>query len=65
MALLNRLRSEDKAIRSQLTELVVYSEGSFTWSEVWAMSSSDREMAAKTVNDFNQLKSGKGKNEYL
>lgn len=65
MAFLNRLRSEDKAIRAQLTELVVYSEGAFAWSEVWAMCPNDRETAAKTINDYNQLKSGKSKNEYL
>jgi hypothetical protein len=62
---LGRLRSEATAIHLQLTELVVYSEGAFSWSEVWFLSGYDRETAIKVINDFNRIKSGKPKNEFL
>jgi hypothetical protein len=52
-------------LQKQLTELVVFSSGSFTWTEVWYMSYSDRELAVKILNNYNQLKAGKQPNEYL
>jgi hypothetical protein len=43
----------------------VYSEGAFSWSEVWFLSSEERSLAATTVNDLARLKAGKGKQEFM
>ena len=45
--------------------MVVYSEGSFRWNEVWNMSYTERELAVRIMNNYNQTKSGKSPTEYL
>jgi hypothetical protein len=52
-------------LHKQVTEMVVYSEGTFRWDEVWRMSFSERELAVKILNNYNQAKSGKQVTEYL
>jgi len=42
-----------------LVELVVYSEGSFSWTDVWAMSAEDRDVAVTVVQKYLNAKSGK------
>jgi hypothetical protein len=62
---LGSLKQGASELQKNLTELVIYSNGSFSWNEVWHMSHSEREMAVKVLNDFNKLKSGQTPAEWL
>lgn len=63
--MLNRLRKEAEDLEQSLIEIAVYSEGSISWSDAIQMSTSERNLAVKVINKFNQLKSGKSTNEEL
>jgi hypothetical protein len=52
-------------LQKSLTELVIYSNGSFSWNEVWMMSHGEREMAVKVLNDYNKVKSGQTPTEWM
>jgi hypothetical protein len=65
VAYLRKLNEETDAIEKNITELVVYSNGSVTWSEAWEMSSKQRASLVKTINDYNQAKAGKSPTEQL
>lgn len=65
MAHLRKLNEETEAIEKNITELVVYSNGSVSWSEAWEMSGKQRANLVKTINDFNQAKAGKPTTEQL
>jgi len=43
----------------------VYSGGSISWSDAQLMSARERNLAVKTINNYNRLKSGKGVQEEL
>jgi hypothetical protein len=62
---LNQLKRGAAEIQKQIVELVIYSEGAFSWHECWLLSSSERELIIKTLNNYNLLKSGKQPTEYL
>jgi len=46
-------------------ELVIYSEGAISYSEVWQMSYAERSNFIKILNSYNEIKSGKKPTEYL
>ena len=46
-------------------ELVVFSEGDVSYSELWHMSFTEREMLVKTINKYNAKKSGDSQQEML
>lgn len=52
-------------LQKNLTELVIYSNGAFSWTDVWFMSHSEREMAIKVLNDYNKIKSGQTPTEWM
>jgi hypothetical protein len=62
---LNQLKKGTGEIQKQITELVIYSEGAFSWTEAWMMCSSERVLAIKTLNNYNLQKAGKQPNDYL
>ena len=59
MAYLRRLNSETDAINKNIAEIVVFSNGSVSWTEAWNMSLPQRTLIIKTLNNYNQLKQGK------
>ena len=59
MAYLRRLNSETDAINKNIAEIVVFSNGSVSWTEAWNMSLPQRSLIIKTLNNYNQLKQGK------
>jgi hypothetical protein len=63
--MLNRLRQEAENLEQSLIEIAVYSEGSISWSDAMLMSTSERNLAVKVINKYNQIKSGKQVNEEL
>jgi len=65
VAYLGKLKEDQKALESAIAELVIYSDGSVSWSEAWMLSSSEREILIKTVNKYNAAKSGNKQNEFL
>ena len=65
MAYLGRLKKETEALEKSLTELVVYSQGSISWSEVWHMSGPQRELYGKTLQNYMKQKAGKQVTEEL
>ncbi len=62
---INKLRKEAGELQKQITEIVLYSEGAFRWNELWNMSFSERELAVKLLNNYNQVKAGKQPSDYL
>jgi hypothetical protein len=62
---LGSLKTGAQELQKSLTELVVYSEGTFSWNEVWYMSHSEREMAVKVLNDYNKAKAGKSPTDWM
>lgn len=52
-------------LQKNLTELVIYSGGAFSWNDVWGMSHSEREMAVKVLNDYNKVKSGQNPTDWM
>jgi hypothetical protein len=62
---LGSLKKGAKELQKNLIELVVYSNGTFSWGEVWHMSFDEREMAVKVLNDYNRVKSGKQPTDWM
>ena len=46
-------------------ELVIYSEGAISYSEVWLLSHAERSNFVTILNNYNSIKSGKNPQEYL
>jgi hypothetical protein len=65
VAHLGKLKDEQQALSTQISEMVVYSNGAISWSEAWLMSPSERDLFIKTMNKYNAQKSGKPINEML
>jgi|TARA_R110001592_G_scaffold129981_1_gene342898 hypothetical protein len=65
VAYLGRLKKETEALEKSIIELVVYSQGSVTLSEIWYMSNPQRELFAKTFTNFMKQKAGKTVTEDL
>jgi hypothetical protein len=62
---LGSLKKGALELQKNLTELVIYSNGAFAWTDVWLMSHSEREMAIKVLNDYNKIKSGQTPTEWM
>jgi len=62
---LGSLKKGASELQKNITELVIYSGGSFSWSEVWNMTYNEREMAVKVLNDYNKIKSGQSATEWM
>jgi hypothetical protein len=65
VAHLGKLKEDQKALSTQISEMVVYSNGAISWSEAWLMSPAERELFINTMNKYNAQKSGKPTNELL
>jgi len=65
MAYLGELKDGRNALEEQIAELVIYSEGSVSINEAWAMSQHDKAVFIKILNKYNQAKSGENSNEQL
>ena len=65
MAYLERLKKETDALEKSIMELVVYSQGAITLSEIWYMSAPQRELFAKTFTNYLKQKAGKTVTEEL
>jgi|TARA_R110001606_G_scaffold390674_2_gene557851 hypothetical protein len=65
VAYLGRLKKETEALEKSITELVVFSQGSIRWSEVWYMSGPQRELFGKTLTNYLKQKAGKSVSEDL
>jgi hypothetical protein len=65
VAYLGSLKKGAEELQKNLLELVIYSGGAFSWSEVWHMSFSEREMAVKVLNDYSKAKAGKSATEWM
>ena len=65
MAYLGRLKKETDALEKSLTELVIYSQGAIQWNEIWYMSGPQRELLAKTLENYMKQKAGKSVTEDL
>ena len=48
-----------QALEEQIAEMVIFSEGSISWSEAWGLAFQERQLIIKTVNKLNKAKSGK------
>jgi hypothetical protein len=62
---MKKLESQANTMHKDLIDIVVFSSGAFSWNDVWGMSAHDREVAAKSINVYNELKAGKEPNEYM
>ena len=66
MAYLGKLKDDQTALNKNIAELVIYSEGAVSWTEAWHIPPLDRDLLIKTLNKYNQMKSGTaGNNELL
>jgi hypothetical protein len=65
VAHLGKLKSEQEALSTQISEMVIYSNGAISWSEAWLMSTAERDLFIKTMNKYAAQKSGKPVNEML
>lgn len=63
--MLGRLRKDSQTIEQAITDLVVYGNGSISWSEAWLISPGERDRIVKTLNKYLQQKAGKTPDEYL
>ncbi len=63
MAYLRKLNEDTEAINKEVTEMVIYAQGSLTMSDVWSMSLPQRQLTAKIINNFFKAKSGKPASE--
>ena len=63
MAYLGKLKVDQTALSESIAELVIFSEGAISWSEAWHIPPRDRDLLIKTLNKYNNLKSGKADNE--
>ena len=65
MAYLRKLNEESEAINKNIAEIVVFSNGSVSWTEAWNMSLPQRSLIVKTLNKYNNMKSGNPVSEEL
>ena len=66
MAYLGKLKDDQTALNKNIAELEIYSEGAVSWTEAWFIPPMDRDLLIKTLNKYNQMKSGTaGNNEML
>jgi hypothetical protein len=66
VAYLGKLKDDQTALNKNIAELVIYSEGAVSWTEAWFIPPMDRDLLIKTLNKYNQMKSGTaGNNELL
>jgi hypothetical protein len=66
VAYLGKLKDDQTALNKNIAELVIYSEGAVSWTEAWFIPPMDRDLLIKTLNKYNQMKSGAaGNNELL
>jgi hypothetical protein len=63
VAYLRKLNEDTEAINKEVTEMVIYAQGSLTMSDVWSMSLPQRQLTAKIINNFFKAKSGKPASE--
>lgn len=63
MAYLRKLNEDTEAINKEVTEMVIYAQGSLTMSDVWSMSLPQRQLTATIINNFFKAKSGKPASE--
>lgn len=59
MAYLGRLKKETDALEKNICELVIYSGGSIAWNDVWYMSTPQRTLLSKTLENMLKQKAGK------
>jgi len=52
VAYLRKLNSEADALNKEVTEMVIYAQGSLNFTDVWSMSLPQRQLTAKTINNF-------------
>jgi hypothetical protein len=65
VAYLRKLNEDTEAINKEVTEMVIYAQGSLTLSDVWSMSLPQRQLTAKIINDLFKAKAGKPATEDL
>jgi len=65
VAFLGKLKKESEALHAEVAEIVVHSEGAFSWNEIWFMCYSERDLACKTISNFNLKRNGQGGKEFL
>lgn len=59
MAYLRKLNDDSDAINKEITEMVIYAQGSLSFDDVWSMSLPQRQLVAKTINNYFKAKAGK------
>ena len=59
MAYLRKLNEDSDAINKEVTEMVIYAQGSLSFADVWSMSLPQRQLVAKTINNYFKAKAGK------
>ena len=59
MAYLRKLNSEADALNKEVTEMVIYAQGSLSFDDVWSMSLPQRQLTAKTINNYFKAQAGK------
>ena len=60
---LGLLEEQSDAIRKSVYDLVIYTEGSITVSEAWAMDFADRQIVMNSFEEFVKAKNPGSKNE--
>ena len=65
MAYLRRLDEESTAINKEITEMVIYCNGSLSFNEAWEMPMPQRQLIIKTLENYYKAKAGKPVNEDL
>jgi len=59
VAYLRKLNEDSDAINKEVTEMVIYAQGSLSFADVWTMSLPQRQLVAKTINNYFKAKAGK------
>ena len=59
MAYLRRLDEESTAINKEITEMVIYCNGSLSFNEAWEMPMPQRQLIIKTLENYYKAKAGK------
>jgi len=65
VAYLRKLNSEADALNKEVTEMVIYAQGSLNFTDVWSMSLPQRQLTAKTINNFFKAQAGKPVSEEM
>jgi len=65
VAYLRRLDEESTAINKEITEMVIYCNGSLSFNEAWEMPMPQRQLIIKTLENYYKAKAGKPINEDL